>query len=141
MSLMTTMYRLYCDIQRQAFKDDGQGDWIPAGPPTVIQTAVPCLITQRTSREHHNVGGRTQLSSHHGQLEYRTAVNLQEGDVLTNIRPIINPTDVQMDAAVDFSNTQQLVPRQYRVVTVKDANILHDHLSVDLEVIQARPMP
>lgn len=136
---MTSMYRFFCTVQRQAFVSDGQGSYIPQGNPTVLATNVRCQVNQRSSKQLQHVGGRTQLTTHEGMMEYNPA--FLEGDVITDVAPIINPTDFQMDKAVDMTGVLQSARRQYRIEGINDPNLLHDHLELDLSVIQLRTQP
>jgi hypothetical protein len=72
-------------------------------------------------------------------MEYNPA--FLEGDVITDVAPIINPTDFQMDKAVDMTGVLQSARRQYRIEGINDPNLLHDHLELDLSVIQLRTQP
>lgn len=139
MSLMTTMYRMTCTLQQQAFAPAGDGSFPPSGAPTVLAKAVRCQIEQRSSTEKQYVGGRTQLGKFTWFGEYRPGVEV--GTVVTDVARIIKPTDFEVDTFTDFKGVQQQVHRQYKVVSVYDPNGLHDHLELGLDVIEARPMP
>lgn len=138
MSSLSGMYNKSMTVNRQPFKSDGQGGWIPNG--AVVQKAIGVkgLIDIKNVRQERHVGGREIVGTHVLYTDYVLEdTYFLPNDLITDVFLLSDNTQFDLDT-VNTPEGVKTIHRTYQVIRGWDPNGERDHLEVDLIVYKGR---